>query len=216
MPDTSDEELARQCQAGSLAGFEALVTRYEKRLLRFLTRCAGNEEDACELTQAIFVTAYRSMTLYHAERPFSAWLFTIARRKLIDYQRARRPTVGLESVPEPVVTSDPAQILADREDADQLWGFARARLTPEQFQAVWLRYQEGLSVKEVAQALGRTQTSVKVLLFRARQTLVASSLGRMRCAPNPPEAAPELAGGDRDTRGWVGQRPITSTATETK
>jgi RNA polymerase sigma-70 factor (ECF subfamily) len=74
-------------------------------------------------------------------------------------------------MPEPQDDNDPAELMARREEGQSLWGLARRRLPEAQFQALWLRYAEDMSVAGVAQVLRKTQTHVKVLLFRARRTL---------------------------------------------
>lgn len=187
----SDEELARRSQAGSLDAFEELVRRYQGRVFRFLARCAQGEDDARELTQVTFVTAFRSLGLYRAECAFGPWLFVIARHKFIDHCRRRRFETRAEDVPEPSDGDDPATLLARREHRRDVWEWARRRLPPDQFTVLWLKYQEELSVREIARGMKRTETSVKVLLFRARQALLrqAGSLDGIPAAEPAPSAA---------------------------
>jgi RNA polymerase sigma-70 factor, ECF subfamily len=170
----SDEELARQSQAGSLASFEELVSRHEGRIFRLLARCCGNESQAEDLTQITFVTAYRSLHQYDPTRPFGAWLSVIAHRKFIDHYRKRRLESSVGEFPEPVDANDPAALLDQREQHTGLWNRVRSLLGADQFSVLWLKYQEDLSVREIARLLRRTETSVKVLLFRARQALPRS------------------------------------------
>ncbi len=166
----SDEELARQCQAGSLLAFEELVYRYEHRVFRFIANSCRSNADARELTQDTFVRAFQGLAQFDSRKDFAPWLFTIARRKCVDLYRARRP-IADEPVPELSDPDDPAELLARQEDRQNLWQLARRRLPQPQFQALWLKYAEAMSVAEVAQILRKTRTHVKVLLFRARQTL---------------------------------------------
>ena len=180
----SDAELARAAQAGSLASFEALVYRYEGRMFRFLNQCCRNEADAADLTQEILVTAYTKLARYNPAQSFATWLFTIGRRKLIDHLRSRRP-VETEPAPEGVDEETPAVLLARQEDQEALWRMARSVLTEVQFQTVWLKYAEELSVAQIALVLHRTQTHVKVILFRARAAL-ATERSSQRAAESPP------------------------------
>jgi RNA polymerase sigma-70 factor, ECF subfamily len=166
----SDEELAQQSQAGSLLAFEELVSRYESRIYRFVATSCRNDSDARDVTQETFVRAFQAITQFDLRRRFAAWLFTIARRKCIDRYRAA-PPAAQESVPEMPDHDDPAELLARREEQRNLWQLARRLLPEAQFQATWLRYAEDMNVAEIAQVLRKTQTHVKVLLFRARQTL---------------------------------------------
>jgi RNA polymerase sigma-70 factor, ECF subfamily len=166
----SDEDLARQSQAGDLPAFEELVRRYENRIYSFVFQSCGRDADAREITQDTFVRAFEAIAQFDPRRPFAAWLFTIARRKGIDCFRARIPG-GAQTAPEELDADDPAELLARREEAQDLWRRARARLPDAQFQALWLRYAEDMDIARIAGVLGKTQTHVKVLLFRARHKL---------------------------------------------
>lgn len=166
----SDEELARSAQAGVMASFEELVWRYEGRVLRFLQQSCRNEADAADLTQETFVAAYVNLARFDPERSFATWLFTIARRKLIDHLRAKRPA-DASPLPERADEDDPAVQLERRDEQEALWNVARSVLTPIQFEALWLRYVEDMSVAQIARVLGRLQPHVKVILFRARAAL---------------------------------------------
>jgi RNA polymerase sigma-70 factor (ECF subfamily) len=168
--EATDEELARQTQAGSMTAFEELVTRYEHRVYAFVAQTAGHGVDAREVTQETFVKAYQSIDQFDCRRKFSAWLFTIARRKGIDHFRAAPPLAD-GPVPEQIDTGDPSELLSQDEERQLIWRRARRHLPEAQFLALWLKYAEELSVAEIAQVLRKTRTHVKVLLFRARQTL---------------------------------------------
>ena len=166
----TDQELARQTQAGSLAAFEELVYRYEGRIYGFVANSCGNGADAREVTQDTFVRAFQAIEQFDPQRGFAPWLFTIARRKCLDRYRAARPAAE-EPVPELADQDDPAELLARQEERQSLWDLARRHLPEAQFQALWLKYAEEMSVADIAQVLRKTQTHVKVLLFRARQAL---------------------------------------------
>ena len=166
----SDGELAQQSQDGSLAAFEELVYRYEGRIYGFVANACGNAADAREVTQDTFVRAFQAIGQFDCRRAFGPWLFTIARRKCIDHYRAR-PFGTEEPLPELSDDDDPAELLARQEERQNLWGLARRRLPEPQFEVLWLRYAEEMSVAGIAEVLRKTQTHVKVLLFRARRVL---------------------------------------------
>lgn len=166
----ADEELARQAQAGSLSSFEELVYRYEARLYGFVANSCRNQSDAQEVTQETFVSAYLNIRQFDVARSFATWLFTIARRKCIDRHRANRPAVE-EPTGELLEQDDPSTLLARREAGEDLWRLARCTLPELQFQALWLKYAEDMSIRDIARVLRKTQTHVKVILFRARTAL---------------------------------------------
>jgi RNA polymerase sigma-70 factor (ECF subfamily) len=172
-----DEDLACESQGGSLTAFEELVYRYENRVFAFVTHCCGNFTDAREITQDTFVRAFQSIAQFNPARTFAPWLFAIARRKCLDYHR-KAQFVAEGNVPELPDDNDPSELLAREEERRDLWRLARKCLPAAQFQALWLRYAEDMDVAQTAQALNKTKTHVKVLLFRARQTLA----GQLRAA----------------------------------
>lgn len=167
----SEAELARQSQAGSLEAFEQLVYRYEHRVYAFVFQFRHSRADACEVTQETFVRAFQAIAQFDPRHAFGPWLFTIARRKCIDHYRAAPAAAAAELSVEPEDPDDPASLLARREEYDELWRVARNRLPDVQFQALWLRYVEEMDVAQIARVLRKSRTHVKVLLFRARQSL---------------------------------------------
>lgn len=166
----SDEELARETQAGALEAFEELVYRYERRVYAFVAQSCRDAAGAREVTQNTFVKAFQAIRQFDSRREFASWLFGIARRSCVDHHRAAR-RLPTEPVPELADPDDPSQVLARQEDRREIWDLARRCLTPAQFEVLWLRYVEDMSVVRVAAVVGKTATHVKVLLFRARQNL---------------------------------------------
>jgi RNA polymerase sigma-70 factor, ECF subfamily len=193
----TDEELARETRAGSLAAFEELVYRYEQRIYAFITQCCHNSADARELTQDTFVRAFQAIAQFDPRRGFAPWLFTIARRKCIDHHRAAPLAMADDPVPELADPVDPSELLAQREERENLWQLARRRLPEGQFQALWLKYAEEMDVAGIARVLSKTQTHVKVLLFRARSTL-ARELKAARHAPAPADLSRRHLGPGRN------------------
>lgn len=200
----TDEELATQAQAGCAASFDELVRRFQVPLLQFLRR-KGSADDAEDLVQETFVRIYRNLHRYQSKWRFATWAFTIAHRLKLNQRRRKRPFVDsdvLESAR--ASTPGPEQLIADAESAKRLWDVAESVLSSQQHAAVWLYYVEDLSVKEVAQVLGRSQMMVKTVLFRARRRLspflesfaphrAAASNGASPDSNSPPVTRAELA-----------------------
>jgi RNA polymerase sigma-70 factor (ECF subfamily) len=165
-----DAELARRTQEGSLASFEELVYRYENQIYGFVLNSCRNREDALEITQDAFVQAFKSISTFDVQQNFAPWLFTIARRKCIDHYRVG-PRTQSEPLPEEHDADNPAELLARQEERANIWHIARRRLPDVQFQALWLKYSQEMTVEQIGRVLRKTKTHVKVLLFRARRTL---------------------------------------------
>ena len=168
----ADEELARAIGAGSSSCFEELLCRYEGRLLQFLIRRAGNRHDAEDLLQETFARAYQRISDYDSQWKLSTWLFTIASRLACSHYRKRRePPVGEAGFVQ-ADGPDPATIVAQREQRDNIWAVAAELLSTNQYTALWLRYSGAMSVKEIAHVMNKTATHVKVLLHRGRSGLL--------------------------------------------
>jgi len=166
------QKYAREAADGSIEAFDQLVRHFSKKILTFCrSKSAGSAED---LAQEVFVTAFRRLRSYNPERPFGPWLFAVARRVAIDVSRRRQPFVLNKVIDEVADFSSPAEDVAESDTETVVWAIARQSLSPRQFQAIELRAVAGMSVAETAVAMGLTQTYVKVLLFRARRTLVAA------------------------------------------
>jgi len=168
----SDEELACRARRGCAGSFEHLVRRYQTPVLHFLRRWGGGS-DAEDLLQETFVRAYANLDRYREPRRFAPWLFTIARRIGINHHRRTRRTEDGESL-DGVASGmpSPAEIVAEKEDRQELWGMAARILSEEEMTAVWLHYVEDMPAREIAAVLGRSWVGVKTLLFRARRRLL--------------------------------------------
>lgn len=177
LKEMSPEELAAKSQAGCRDSFTLLVELFETRIFHFLLRFVGNAQDAEDLTQETFVSAFRSIQRYEPAYSFSTWLFTIAKRAAFSHFRSRGPdrlarTTGL-TAPEHLDTDDPSVLLARKDEQTALWDIAQG-LKPKQHEALWLRYGEGFSVAETARIMDTSQIHVKVLIHRARTNLAKS------------------------------------------
>jgi RNA polymerase sigma-70 factor (ECF subfamily) len=202
MKGLSDPELVRAALAGSQEAFRELVARFERPVFGLIVRMVGEPETAEDLAQEVFVKAYRALASYDPSRKLSSWLFKIAHNATIDHLRRSGPeSLPLED------DEEGGNLLATLADgaaespaaAAERHAMARALerairgLRPDYREAVVLRYVEGLSYEEIAEALAQPLGTVKTNLHRARKqmatTLAAAGWGPP--APGPPGAAVE-------------------------
>jgi RNA polymerase sigma-70 factor (ECF subfamily) len=164
----SAEELARRSQRGCRASFAELVERYGIRLFKFLRYKTASFQDTEDLVQDTFVKAYENIHRYRDSWKFSTWLFTIAARLAYSHFRRSRSfrTVGEVESGGP----EPGQTIAEQETQQSLWAMA-GDLSRNQYQALWLKYGQDMSIKEISDVMRKSQVNVKVLLYRARVNL---------------------------------------------
>jgi RNA polymerase sigma-70 factor (ECF subfamily) len=190
---TSDAELVRQALAGSQAAYRTLVARYASAAVNMAARLVHDRAVAEELAQDAFVRAFARLTTYDPERRFSAWFFRVLHNLVIDYLRRKRvATVSLDALTADgyagPVADDPASSPEDELERRSLAAAlqdALSRLRPEYREVIVLRYEQGLSVDEVAGVLDLPEGTVKTFLHRARKELA----GLLEAAGWGPETA---------------------------
>jgi len=185
-PDLPDSELVRRAQAGELDAFEALATRNERRVFSLAMRLLRQEQDAEDVTQQTFLSALENLDGFRGEASFATWLLRIATHAALKVIRKRKglKTVSLaeatgetdrvDSIPHPEFIADWRQSperLAQQHEIQRLLDEALSELDEKHRLVFLLRDVDGLSVKEAAEALGISESNVKVRLLRARLQL---------------------------------------------
>ena len=173
-----DEQLIAMARAGNPGAFEAIVDRYQGRLLGFCRQMLGSTEDAEDVLQEVFVNAYRAMLADEREINLRPWLYRIARNRCLNH--LRKPTAdaqeSMDMVPE-VEAASTAEKVHNREEFRQLLTDV-GKLPETQRSALLLREMDAMSYEEIAQAMETSVPSVKSLLVRARISLAEASQAR--------------------------------------
>jgi RNA polymerase sigma factor (sigma-70 family) len=179
-PSCSEHELVAAVRRGDERAFEVLYSRYRRRIASYIYGMVGDHGRAEDITQEVFISAFRR--LRKTDRPilFKPWLYEVAKNACIDeFRRARRgQEVPLERdddivganprlialAPTPEAAIESKQKLAD------LRGAFRG-LSESHHKVIVLRELEGLSYAQIGEQLGMSQTVVESTLFRARRRL---------------------------------------------
>jgi RNA polymerase sigma factor (sigma-70 family) len=175
----SDEQLVAATRRGNQAAFEALVQRYQPRLLAFCRHMLGSKEDAEDVLQEVFAASYNA--LLADDRPINTrpWLYRIARNRCLNHLRKPR-SAGQDSMD--IFERDNGTTTADtvhsREEFRQIVADV-GELPETQRTALLLREIDALSYEQIAEAMDTTVPSVKSLLVRARVSLAEAAEARL-------------------------------------
>jgi RNA polymerase sigma-70 factor (ECF subfamily) len=166
-----DSICLRALAEGDLSAFAQIVERWQTRLINFFYRATGNRADAEDLAQETFIELNRAAGRYQAQGNFNAFIFTLARRRLIDgYRKKSRRPLDFIDPSEYLMQSQAAESDQSRE-IEEAFHRALAALPENQRNAILLLQQQGLSYDEIAQALDASVSAVKTWIFRARTHL---------------------------------------------
>ncbi len=177
--DCSDGELAALTLAGRQDAFAEIMRRHREPTYRLIRGHIGDSEEAVDLLQDCFTSAFKALDRYDQARPFRAWLSRIAINKCRDWARrraVRRLFAASGSEPRVADVPDPAphpdEEAGDRQELERLWQ-AISDLPRTLREPLILRTVEGLSQAETAMVLRISEKAVETRLYRARQKLAA-------------------------------------------
>jgi RNA polymerase sigma-70 factor, ECF subfamily len=169
--DAALDELARAATAGDIAAVARLYDQLVGPVHRYVALRVHRREDAEDITQLVFERMVAALPRYrHDGKPFQAWAFRIARNAVVDHHRRYRRTEPLGGIAEPVDALVVEALSLRGEELREL-GAAMRQLTPDQQEAIALRYGAGLSADEAARVMGRRAGTIRGLTFRAITTL---------------------------------------------
>ena len=171
---TNEEQiLIRNVQRGEMAAFQELVEKYKQKVFYMALDMTGNHHDAEDLSQEVFMKVFTAIKDFRGEAKLSSWLYRIAMNTCID--KTRRRHLKLVDIDEKVYEQatpgkNPEQLLQDRAAQDQIEQ-ALQKLPPRQRSIFVMRHYNELMLREIAEALGISEGTVKAQLFRAIQRL---------------------------------------------
>ena len=179
----ADIALVLSAQQGDLNAFETLVGKHQKKMLNIAFRLTGNYDDACEVVQDAFVSAYRNLGTFRGDAKFTTWLTTITLNLSKNRLKQMRSRQGHEafSLDEPIRTDD-GEIAMDppskepsvldrmeqRDVRTRVQDCIKA-LDPAFREVLVLRDLQEFSYEEIAGILKKREGTVKSRLFRARE-----------------------------------------------
>lgn len=179
----TQQELVARAKAGDSDAFAQLVEDNQDRVYSLALRMVSNPEDAADLAQEAFLSAWRALDSFQGDAAFSTWLYRLTSNLCIDFlrrekrKRAAGSILYLDATEEeeasidlPDHGSDPHRQLERSEVREQI-GAAMAALSPEHRQVLSLREVSGLSYADIAAILNVEEGTVKSRIARARNAL---------------------------------------------
>jgi RNA polymerase sigma-70 factor, ECF subfamily len=184
-PD-DDFRLVALAQRGDMGSYDVLVTRHRGRIFAMIRNMIHQEADAWDLSQEVFIKAWRALPRFEAKAKFSTWIYRIAHNAVYDWVRKRkiesagelndeifeRERIDSASFTTPSGGELPDESMAHGELRQKIQ-IALGKLSPEHREVVILKDVQGLSYKEIAETMSSTLGTVMSRLFYARQKLQA-------------------------------------------
>ena len=172
----SDSEIISLVLKGDHNAYAQLVERYKSYVFTLTLRFTKNREDAEEISQDIFVKAYRSLADFKGASKFSTWLYTIVNTTCITFLRKKRLDVRSLDDERTFEVADSQDSglranLVEQKSRQNMVNRAIAMLNPDDAQIITLFYKNEQSLEEISQILGVEVNTAKVRLHRARTRL---------------------------------------------
>lgn len=161
----TDETLVRAAREGDPAAFDQLLRRHLRPLLGFARFRTRTVQDAEDIVQETFLRAFQNLAACRPEASFKSWLFTIAWHLMVSAARRKRPRPLSEQAADALPAAS-----APAGPNDWLWDMV-GQLDAADSAVLWLRYQQGMTVGEIARVIKKTKNVVRVRLHRARGRL---------------------------------------------
>lgn len=182
MTDLKERDLIRKAKQGDMHAFEELILKHEKIVYNLALRMMNHSEDAKDISQEVFLKAYRSLCNFDERSAFSTWLYRITHNTCIDEMRKRKgkQNYSLEEELENEAGSMQRQIADEgdtpeesllREEQKSEILQALDNLSAEHKAAIVLRDVKGLSYEEIAEILEVSLGTVKSRISRGRNQL---------------------------------------------
>ncbi|HEX6545560.1 MAG TPA: sigma-70 family RNA polymerase sigma factor [Bryobacteraceae bacterium] len=170
-----------QAKAGDAVAFERILEAHSGVVLRLAQRLLLNEADAADAAQEVFIRLHRSLSKVDAERGILPWIYRMTMNVCHDFRRARKPSVSISGVAEPVNPAATPEELVDAQERRRMMFDALATLTEREREAIVLRDLEGLTTEEVAELAGTSPATIRSQISMGRVKLknyVAQKLKR--------------------------------------
>lgn len=190
-----DQQLVERAQNGDQRAFDQLVSKYQRKLGRLLSRYIRDPGEVEDVTQEAFIKAFRALPAFRGDSAFYTWLYRIGINTAKNYlvsQGRRAPTTtefdaeeaeGFEDASQLRDINTPESVLLSKQIGETV-NHAMESLPDELRSAIVLREIEGLSYEEIAQVMNCPIGTVRSRIFRAREAVAARLRPLLDTAPD--------------------------------
>ncbi|MFB6306716.1 MAG: RNA polymerase sigma factor [Flavobacteriales bacterium] len=173
---TEDRLIINSVLKGNVQAYEELVNRYSSMVFTIASRIAKNKEDSEEVTQDVFIKAFRSLDKFSGRSKFSTWLYRIAYNEAISKQRKQKTQQSTSMEETEISTSEISETKnavnsLNTQDRKKCIENALNKLDEDEAAIINLYYLEEEKVADIVKITGLKRSNVKVKLFREEKTL---------------------------------------------
>lgn len=164
-----DRQLIQLCREGEHEAFGQIVEKYQKVVFNVVYRMVRDFEETRDITQSVFLKAFRGLDTYDGKQRFFSWLYRIAVNESLNSLKSRKITVSIDER-FPSSTLSPEKVL-ETSERERVMHKGLMQLTPDYRAVLVLRHIAGCSYRELSEVLEIPEKTVKSRLFTARQLL---------------------------------------------
>ncbi len=178
---TDDQELIEEILGGSTEHFEMLYHAYFPRVYRFALKRLGDSGEAEDVTQEVFFTVFNALKSFQGNSTLLVWIFGITRNTV--NRRFRRPRPRTESIDGPDARETPSKAVPTDQAVEARRILVRCEdvieneLTPLQRRIFHLKHLRRQSIRNIAEALGKSEDAIKANLYRMRKAISENAPG---------------------------------------
>lgn len=175
MSTKPDEYYIQQTLNGNVNDYAFLVEKYKYMVFTLTIRIVKNREEAEEVSQDVFVKAYKNLKNFKGDSKFSTWLYKIAYYASLDALKRNKRQISPENIDavkeRDLANSDDSLIFIDDRERKQIINDALLKLSEDERIIITLYYFEELPIKEISKVVDLSEDNIKIKLFRSRKKL---------------------------------------------
>ncbi len=189
--EASEIDLVEKSQQGNIEAFEKLISAYQKKVFNIALRMTGNQDDASDISQEVFIKIFKSIGSFKKQSAFSTWVYKITINTCRDElrkQKNKRNTISIDEgiclednkVERQIESNDPTpELMAEKHEIEKLLKEAIFQLSEDYKEVIILRDIQGFSYSDIAKMIDCPEGTVKSRINRARSMLKDILKGKM-------------------------------------